>query len=73
MYIYANNVNKCRCIYLHGCICNIGIYVYVYIIHIYVYIEIHVDICIHEIIQDIKTSNDKVNKLRGFSYTYPAV
>ena len=54
---------------------DIGLYAYIYIIyeiHIYVYIEIYVDICIQEIIQvTIKTSRNKINKLRGFNYTCP--
>ena len=39
--------------------------------HICVYRYIYVDVCIHEIILvTIKTSRYKINKLRGFSYTY---
>ena len=64
--------NVCTCIYLHVCIYNIGIYEYIYIIHVNVYREICIDICIHEIIYvTIKTSRYKINKLRGFNFTYP--
>ena len=67
LYIYIHIYIYIYIIY--GCIYSIV--TDIYIMHICVYRYIYVDVCIHEIILvTIKTSRYKINKLRGFSYTY---